>query len=169
MCVCLFVVVSVGQERIRDRDGVRQKVRVATITLRSVNETTRSSHMITTKNGVFTPVLSQAKKYDQTGNTISKPEAEKLVKRMSDALVNEYEGSDSSKGLAADRNALARTAKAIFKNADKGSWAITDAGKDVFYAAFGKKLDGKSGSIASLVDQIRSDVKSNSTGYTYWG
>ncbi len=125
--------------------------------------------MITSKNGVFQRPLAMAKQFDKTGNTISKAEAEKLVGTMKNALINEYEGSSSSKGLAKDRDVLARTAKAIIKNADKGSWALTGPGKQVFQEAFGKAIDGKSGSIGQLVDKIRNDVKANSTGYTYYG
>lgn len=124
--------------------------------------------MITTKNGIYQPALSQAKAFNVSGHTISKPEAKQLISMMKNALLNEYEGSTSSKGLAADRNVLARTAKAIFKNAD-GKWNLTDAARAEFKAAFGAKLDGRSGEIGKLVDSIRNDVKSNSTGYTYFG
>ncbi|MDP2344878.1 MAG: hypothetical protein Q8O67_28290 [Deltaproteobacteria bacterium] len=124
--------------------------------------------MITTKNGVYMPALAKAKQFDKTGNQISKAEAKTLIGMMKNALVNEFEGSTSSKGLAADRNSLARTVKAIFSN-DKGSWALTDAAKAEFKTAFGAKLDGKTGEISKLVSQIRNDVKANSTGYSYYG
>ncbi|MBI4818682.1 MAG: hypothetical protein HY791_20605 [Deltaproteobacteria bacterium] len=125
--------------------------------------------MITTRNGVYQPALSRAKDYDKSGNTISKNETKELVSMMKNALINEYEGSTSSKGLAADRNVLARTAKAIVKNSDHGKWALTDAARAELKDAFGPKLDGKAGTIADLVKQIRNDVKANSTGYSYWG
>ncbi|MBI2374875.1 MAG: hypothetical protein HYV07_12835 [Deltaproteobacteria bacterium] len=125
--------------------------------------------MITTRNGIYQPALSKAKDYDKSGNTISKAETKQLVTMMKNALINEYEGATSSKGLAGDRNVLARTARAIVKNSDHGKWALTDAARAELKEAFGTKLDGKTGSIADLVKQIRNDVKANSTGYTYWG
>ncbi len=125
--------------------------------------------MITTKNGLFMPAMAKAKQFDVSGNTISKAEAEKLVGMMKNALVNEYEGQSSSKGLAKDRDVLARTAKAIIKNSDGGKWAVTDAARQVLKDAFGAKFDGKSGDVGKLVGQIRNDVKANSTGYSYYG
>jgi hypothetical protein len=124
---------------------------------------------IRTVNNVYTPALSRAKAYDQSGNTISKAEARSLINMMKGALINEYEGATSEKGLAGDRNVLARTAKAIFSNAE-GKWALTDAAKAEFRSAFGSKLDGKSGEIADLEKSIRNQVRApQSTGFSYWG
>ena len=125
--------------------------------------------MITTKNGLYMPALSMAKQFSKTGNQISGPEAKTLVTMMKNALVNEYEGTTSSSGLAADRNVVARTTKAIVKNAKQGKWGINKQGLAALTKAFGPKLDGKAGEVGALVAQIRNDVKQNSTGYTYYG
>ncbi|HEY4219745.1 MAG TPA: hypothetical protein VGO62_00350 [Myxococcota bacterium] len=124
---------------------------------------------ITTKNGIYMPALNKAKHAQQSGHAISQKEAGDIVKMMKGALLNEYEGQSSSKGLATDRNVLARTTKAIFKNSDDGKWNLTNQGKKVFHEAFGAKLDGKTGQVSKLVDKIRDDVKANSTGFTYFG
>jgi len=124
---------------------------------------------ITTKNGVFMPALNKAKQLQQSGHAISQAEAKQVVTMMKNALTNEYEGQTSSKGLAKDRNTLARTAKAIFKNSDQGKWNLTNQGKRVFHEAFGAKLDGKTGTVAKLVDHIRDQVSNNSTGFSYFG
>ena len=124
---------------------------------------------ITTKNGVFMPALAKAKEFQNSGHAISQTEAKHIVTMMKNALVNEYEGQTSSVGLAKDRNVLARTTKAIFKNSDDGKWNLTNQGKRVFHEAFGAKLDGKTGNVAKLVEHIRHDVQKNSTGFTYFG
>ena len=124
---------------------------------------------ITTKNGLFMPAMNKAKQAHKTGHAMSQAEAKQIVNMMRNALVNEFEGQTSSRGLAADRNALARTTKAIFKNSNDGKWHLTNQAKREFHAAFGAKLDGKTGNIAKLVEKIRDDVSANSTGYTYYG
>ena len=124
---------------------------------------------ITTKNGLYMPAMGRAKQLQQSGHAISQAEAKQIVSMMKNALVNEYEGQTSSVGLAKDRNVLARTTKAIFKNSDDGKWNLTNQGKRVFHEAFGAKLDGKTGNVAKLVEHIRHDVQKNSTGFTYFG
>ena len=125
--------------------------------------------MITTKNGVYMPALNKAKQLQQSGHAISQTEAKQIVNMMKGALLNEYEGQSSSKGLSTDRNVLARTTKAIFRNSDQGKWNLTNQGKKIFHQAFGANLDGKTGTVAKIVTQIRADVKANSTGFTYFG
>jgi hypothetical protein len=133
------------------------------------NNEGRDIMSITTRNGIYMPAMSQAKAFSESGNQISKPEAQRLVSMMKNALINEYEGATSERGLAGDRNVLARTAKAIFKNAE-GKWGMNAGAKAVFREAFGSKLDGKSGTIADLESKIRNQVRTpQSTGYTYWG
>jgi hypothetical protein len=116
------------------------------------------------------PAMSRAKAYDESGNQISKGEIRNLGNMMKFALINEYEGATSEKGLAADRNILAKTAKAIARNSSQGHWSITDAGMKELKAIFGEKLDGKGGEIGALVQHIRNVVRApESTGYSYWG
>jgi hypothetical protein len=116
------------------------------------------------------PAMSAAKAMSASGNQISKPEAQRLIGMMKGALLNEYEGATSERGLATDRNVLARTAKAIMKNASDGKWGMNAGAKAEFRAAFGTKLDGKSGTIGQLEQSIRNQVRApQSTGYTYFG
>ena len=125
--------------------------------------------MLNATNGIFAPVLSDAKKFDASGNTISQGEANKLISKMKRALAAEYAGSSSSTGLARDRNVLARTCRAIVRNSDQGKWALTGPARQALKDAFGPKFDGKACSIGKLVDQIRSEVKKNASSYTYSG
>jgi hypothetical protein len=138
--------------------------------LRTEREKRRGVIMsITTRNGIYMPAMSQAKAFAETGNQISGPEAQRLANMLKGALINEYEGATSERGLAADRNAIAKTAKAIMSNVE-GKWGMNDQGRKIFRETFGAKLDCKTGQIADLEQKIRNQVRSpQSTGYSYWG
>ncbi|MBI5510983.1 MAG: hypothetical protein HY903_19655 [Deltaproteobacteria bacterium] len=125
--------------------------------------------MIQATNGVFMPAMSQAKKASASGNQISGPEAKAIVKTMTKALKAEYDGADSSKGLARDRDVLARTAKAIVRNAKKGKWGINANAVAAFKEAFGPEMNGKAGTVGALVEKIRDQARANSSSYTYHG
>lgn len=124
---------------------------------------------ITTRNGIYMPAMGLAKSFAESGNQISGPEAQRLANMLKQALSNEYEGATSERGLAKDRNVIAKTAKAIMHNVE-GKWGMNDNGRKIFRETFGPKLDCKTGAVADLEQKIRNAVRSpQSTGYTYWG
>lgn len=118
---------------------------------------------IRSTNGVFTPAIREADKLQSEGGTLSRADAEKVVTGMTNEIKNEYDGASSSAGLAKDRDVLVNTAQVIV---DKGN--LTNAAKEVFFETFGKKLDGKSEQLHSLLASIRSQARSD-RGFSYNG
>ena len=100
-----------------------------------------------------------------TGGVISKAEASAIVTSMETGLEAEFAGRSSSAGLSSEASQLSTTARDIARGTQGRK--LSDAGRKVFEAAFGRKLDGKSGRVAQLVTQIKNDVKAHSTAFTY--
>ena len=126
---------------------------------------TREHHMamgkIQTEGGLYKGAMARMKTADKSGNRISAAEIEKEGDRMIAHLKAQYSGLKSSAGLAADRNVLGKTARAITKNMHPGAWSGTPKAKAALAAYFGPGLDGLNGLVAAAVKEIRSDVAAN--------
>ena len=113
------------------------------------------------KDGVFKPLLSDFAKAAKSGNQISGVEAKKILKKGLASIKEEFEGATSEKGLAAQRNALAKTLKAADRN-----WKLTSAAYTEAKKILGNDLDGKGGDLAKVEKELRSAIHGDtSSGY----
>ena len=112
---------------------------------------------LTIDRGIFPKLMKDFKAAAGTGGQISAAEVKKTVKKGMAQIKAEYDGADSEKGLAAARNALAKTVRAADKN-----WKLTGAAYREARDLLGPSMDGKAGKLADLEKKIRSDVRSTS-------
>ena len=110
---------------------------------------------LTIERGIFPKLMKDFKAAAETGGQISAAEVKKTIKKGMSQIKAEYDGADSEKGLAAARNALAKTVRAADKN-----WKLTGAAYRQAKDLIGANFDGKAGKLADLEKKIRSQVRS---------
>lgn len=110
---------------------------------------------LTIDRGIFPKLMKDFKAAAETGGRISAAEVKKTVTKGMNQIKAEYEGADSERGLAAARNALAKTVRAADKN-----WNLTGAAYREAKELLGANLDGKAGKLADLEKKIRNTVRS---------
>lgn len=110
--------------------------------------------MLTIERGILPALMKDYKEAAASGGRISAPENRRILEKGMRMIEQEFEGASSEKGLAAYRNALAKTRSAADKN-----WQFTDAADRVSAQVFGKGFDGKSGELGKLEKSIRNSVR----------
>ena len=110
---------------------------------------------LTIDRGIFPKLMKDFKDAAATGGRISAAEVKKVVSKGMSQIKAEYDGADSERGLAAARNALAKTVRAADKN-----WSLTGAAYRQAKDLLGANLDGKAGKLATLEQKIRNQVRS---------
>src|SRR5512140_452112 len=103
------------------------------------------------KNGVFPQMLSEFKKAAGPENKISAKETRTILAKGLASMKAEFKDADSEKGIAAYRNALAKTFRAADHN-----WYFGAAAERVAHGFLGANLDGKGGSLAAVEKKLRS-------------
>lgn len=110
---------------------------------------------LTIDRGIFPKLMKDFKAAAETGGRISAAEVKKTVTKGMNQIKEEFEGASSERGLAAARNALAKTVRAADKN-----WKLTGAAYREAKDLLGPNLDGKAGKLAALEQKIRNEVRS---------
>ncbi len=106
------------------------------------------------ERGVIPALLAQYKAAAKSGGVVSGPEAAQILNDGILMIRSEFVGGDSEKGLAAQRKALATTARAAERN-----WTFTGPAKTAQVKALGPDLDGKGGTMAVMEKAIRNQVR----------
>lgn len=104
--------------------------------------------------GLMTGFKKAAEGTDGKKDSINGTEMKRLLDGAMSAISDRYDGAVSEAGLAALRNALAKTVQAAGKN-----WSVSSTGSKVAREMLGPKLDGKGGKLAQLEAQIRAAVR----------
>ena len=112
------------------------------------------------EGGVVKALMTEFKVASQSGGVISAAEVQRIMRQGIQAMRDDYDGATSEKGLAAERNALAKTFRAADKN-----WKITSAGYRAAREILGTNLDGKGGEVALAEMKIRQAVHGPSHQY----
>jgi hypothetical protein len=105
------------------------------------------------QGGVYKELLSDFKKAYEGDNRISAAENRKVLAKGVSKIKAQFKNAKSEKGLAAARNALAKTYRAADKN-----WNVTTAAQRVATGFLGPNLDGKGGSLAAVEQKLRNAI-----------
>jgi hypothetical protein len=108
------------------------------------------------ERGIIPEMMKAYEKAAHTGGSVTGDENRAVLKKALSALKDEFAGADSEKGLAALRNAIARSYRSAVRD-----WTFTSGAKSVARGFLGPKLDGKGGSLATVEQKIRNSVHSS--------
>lgn len=105
------------------------------------------------EGGVVKALLAEFKVAAASKGTINGTEMRRILRHGIQAMRDDYDGATSEKGLAAERNALAKTMRAADRN-----WKLSPAAVKAAKEILGPNLDGKGGELAKVEKQIRGAV-----------
>ena len=111
------------------------------------------------ERGIIPSLMKDFKAAAKTGGQISATELKKTVNKGIKMIKDEYAGATSESGLAAARNALAKTVRAADKD-----WKLTSAATKSAKELLGTHLDGKGGTLKTVEAKIRNEVHTTSFG-----